>query len=116
VLDRTKEAGAAGDPLYVEVMNAIQEGAKLGLAEQPASQPIVLGGRCWLSSKEFTPAMIKAVYDNLASRSHKDHFTVGIQDDLLTTPFGKRRFRRHAAVSADNASARDDAVGCELVR
>jgi pyruvate-ferredoxin/flavodoxin oxidoreductase len=82
VLDRTKEAGAAGDPLYLDVVNAIQEGAKLNLAEQPASQPTVLGGRYGLSSKEFTPAMVKAVYDNLASRSHKDHFTIGIQDDL----------------------------------
>jgi pyruvate-ferredoxin/flavodoxin oxidoreductase len=82
VLDRTKEAGAAGDPLYLDVVNAIQEGAKLNLAEQPASQPIVLGGRYGLSSKEFTPAMVKTVYDNLASRSHKDHFTIGIQDDL----------------------------------
>jgi pyruvate-ferredoxin/flavodoxin oxidoreductase len=82
VLDRTKEAGATGDPLYLDVVNAIQEGAKLNLAEQPASQPIVLGGRYGLSSKEFTPAMVKAVYDNLASRSHKDHFTIGIQDDL----------------------------------
>jgi pyruvate-ferredoxin/flavodoxin oxidoreductase len=87
VLDRTKEAGAAGDPRYIEVVNAIQEGAKLGLAEQPASQPIVLGGRYGLSSKEFTPAMIRAVYDNLASRARKDHFTIGIQDDLVTTPF-----------------------------
>ena len=82
MLDRTKEAGAAGDPLYLDVVNAIQEGAKLNLAEQPASQPTVLGGRYGLSSKEFTPAMVKAVYDNLASRSHKDHFTIGIQDDL----------------------------------
>ena len=82
VLDRTKEAGAAGDPLYLDVVNAIQEGAKLNLVEQPASQPIVLGGRYGLSSKEFTPAMVKTVYDNLASRSHKDHFTIGIQDDL----------------------------------
>jgi pyruvate-ferredoxin/flavodoxin oxidoreductase len=85
VLDRTKEAGAAGDPLYLDVVNAIQESAKLGLAEQPALQPIVLGGRYGLSSKEFTPAMVKAVYDNLASRSHKDHFTIGIQDDLSHT-------------------------------
>jgi pyruvate/2-oxoacid:ferredoxin oxidoreductase alpha subunit len=53
VLDRTKEPGAAGDPLDLDVVNAIQEGAKLNLAEQPASQPIVLAGRYGLSSKEL---------------------------------------------------------------
>jgi pyruvate-ferredoxin/flavodoxin oxidoreductase len=81
VLDRTKEAGAAGDPLYLDVVNAIQEGKKLGL-DLPAPVPVVLGGRYGLSSKEFTPSMVKAVYDNFAAAERKDHFTVGINDDL----------------------------------
>src|SRR5450755_389891 len=81
VLDRTKEAGAAGDPLYLDVVNAIQEGKKLGL-DLPAPVPVVLGGRYGLSSKEFTPAMVKAVYDNFTAVERKDHFTVGINDDL----------------------------------
>jgi len=81
VLDRTKEAGAAGDPLYLDVVNAIQEGKKLGL-DLPAPVPVVLGGRYGLSSKEFTPAMVKAVYDNFTAAERKDHFTVGINDDL----------------------------------
>jgi pyruvate-ferredoxin/flavodoxin oxidoreductase len=81
VLDRTKEAGAAGDPLYLDVVNAIQEGLKSGM-DRPTVPPVVFGGRYGLSSKEFTPAMVKAVYDNFAQGAPKDHFTVGIQDDL----------------------------------
>ena len=81
VLDRTKEAGAAGDPLYLDVVNAIQEGLKSGPA--PAqSGPACSGGRYGLSSKEFTPAMVKAVYDNFAPGAGKDHFTIGINDDV----------------------------------
>ncbi|MGA9041422.1 MAG: pyruvate:ferredoxin (flavodoxin) oxidoreductase [Terriglobales bacterium] len=81
VLDRTKEAGAAGDPLYLDIVNAIQEGLKLGV-DRPSVAPVVLGGRYGLSSKEFTPAMVKAVYDNFTSGAQKDHFTVGINDDV----------------------------------
>ncbi|HEY1262433.1 MAG TPA: pyruvate:ferredoxin (flavodoxin) oxidoreductase [Terriglobales bacterium] len=81
VLDRTKEAGAAGDPLYLDVVNAVQEGLKRRL-HQPAVPPVVLGGRYGLSSKEFTPAMVKAVFDNFRSHAPKDHFTVGIHDDV----------------------------------
>jgi pyruvate-ferredoxin/flavodoxin oxidoreductase len=81
VLDRTKEAGAGGDPLYLDVVNAIQEGLKLRI-ERPSVTPVVLGGRYGLSSKEFTPAMVKAVYDNFSSSSEKDHFTLGIHDDV----------------------------------
>jgi len=81
VLDRTKEAGAAGDPLYLDVVNAIQEGVKQGLA-LPAIAPLVLGGRYGLSSKEFTPAMVKGVYDNAKVREPMDHFVVGIVDDV----------------------------------
>ncbi len=81
VLDRTKEAGAAREPLYLDVVNAIQEGMKLGYGKLIAA-PEVIGGRYGLSSKEFTPAMVKGVYDNLSQAKPKDHFTIGIQDDV----------------------------------
>jgi pyruvate-ferredoxin/flavodoxin oxidoreductase len=84
VLDRTKEAGAAGEPLYLDIVNAIQEGLRHGYGSLK-SAPIVIGGRYGLSSKEFTPAMVKAVYDNLAEKNPKEHFTIGIQDDLNHT-------------------------------
>jgi pyruvate-ferredoxin/flavodoxin oxidoreductase len=80
VLDRTKEAGAARDPLYLDVVSAVQEGIKLGHGKLRVA-PEIIGGRYGLSSKEFTPAMVKAVYDNLGAVP-KDHFTVGIQDDV----------------------------------
>ncbi|MBZ5654485.1 MAG: pyruvate:ferredoxin (flavodoxin) oxidoreductase [Acidobacteriia bacterium] len=76
VLDRCKEAGAAGEPLYLDVVNALHEGKRS--AE-------VVGGRYGLSSKEFTPAMVKAAYDNLNEPSPKTHFTVGIHDDVGNT-------------------------------
>jgi len=83
VLDRTKEAGAGREPLYLDVVSAIHEGIRLGYGTLKAA-PEIIGGRYGLSSKEFTPAMVKAVYDNLAKPSPeiKDHFTVGIQDDV----------------------------------
>jgi len=84
VLDRTKEAGAGGEPLYLDVVNAIQEGQRQGYGSVKL-WPIVIGGRYGLSSKEFTPAMVKAVYDNLTLGKPKEHFTVGIQDDLNHT-------------------------------
>jgi pyruvate-ferredoxin/flavodoxin oxidoreductase len=84
VLDRTKEAGAAREPLYLDVANAIQEGMKLGHGKLRLA-PEIIGGRYGLSSKEFTPAMVKAVYDNLAEAKPKDHFTIGIQDDVSHT-------------------------------
>ncbi|MFZ0796941.1 MAG: pyruvate:ferredoxin (flavodoxin) oxidoreductase [Terriglobales bacterium] len=84
VLDRTKEAGAAREPLYLDVVSGIQEGIKLGYGALKVA-PEVVGGRYGLSSKEFTPAMVKAVYDNLAKPNPKDHFTVGIQDDVSHT-------------------------------
>jgi pyruvate-ferredoxin/flavodoxin oxidoreductase len=77
VLDRTKEPGAGGEPLYLDCVNA--------LVEQDRSDVRVVGGRYGLSSKELTPAMIKAVFDNLAQPSPKNHFTVGIDDDLSHT-------------------------------
>ncbi len=76
VLDRCKEAGAAGEPLYLDVVNALHE-SKRSIE--------VIGGRYGLSSKEFTPAMVKAVYDNLSQSQPKAHFTVGIQDDVSHT-------------------------------
>jgi pyruvate-ferredoxin/flavodoxin oxidoreductase len=84
VLDRTKEAGAAGEPLYLDIVNALKEGleSKYGNLR---SMPRIVGGRYGLSSKEFTPAMVKAVFDNLRSESPKEHFTVGINDDLSHT-------------------------------
>ena len=77
ILDRTKEPGAGGEPLYLDCVNALHE--------QGRSDVQVIGGRYGLSSKEFTPAMIKAVFDNLALSSRKNHFTVGIDDDLSHT-------------------------------
>ena len=81
VLDRTKEPGAIGEPLYQDVVGALQEGAKHGFGKL-RSTPEVVGGRYGLSSKEFTPAMVKAVYDNLTANPGKEHFTIGIQDDV----------------------------------
>ena len=84
VLDRTKEPGSSGEPLYMDVVNALAETqAEDGL---PMSTfPRVIGGRYGLSSKEFTPAMVKAVYDELSKSKSKNHFTIGINDDLSHT-------------------------------
>ena len=84
VLDRTKEAGGVGEPLYLDVVNAIQEGIQQGFGKLKTA-PLIVGGRYGLSSKEFTPAMVKAVYDNLKLQEPKQHFTVGIQDDVTHT-------------------------------
>ena len=77
VLDRTKEPGASGEPLYLDCLNALYEQEWYDLA--------IIGGRYGLSSKEFTPAMAKAVFDNLAKSAPKNHFTIGIEDDLSHT-------------------------------
>ncbi len=77
VLDRTKEPGAIGEPLYLDVVAA--------LAESERAMPRLVGGRYGLSSKEFTPPMVKAVFDNLTEPSPKNHFTVGIVDDVSHT-------------------------------
>jgi pyruvate-ferredoxin/flavodoxin oxidoreductase len=84
VLDRTKESGSAGEPLYLDVVNAIHESLRLGHGS-PQSSAIVVGGRYGLSSKEFTPAMVKAVYENLAAEKPRNHFTIGIHDDVSQT-------------------------------
>ncbi len=82
VLDRCKEPGSAGEPLYQDVVTAFAEGVA---SNRRPSMPRILGGRYGLSSKEFTPAMVKAVFDNLASLTPKPHFTVGITDDVSHT-------------------------------
>jgi pyruvate-ferredoxin/flavodoxin oxidoreductase len=81
VLDRTKEPGAVGEPLYLDVVAALRE-AREECRTPFAHEPHVLGGRYGLSSKEFTPAMVKAVFDQLATPRPRLHFTVGITDDV----------------------------------
>ncbi len=84
VLDRTKEPGSAGEPLYLDILNALVEGQTEGIMPTKAF-PKVIGGRYGLSSKEFTPAMVKAVYDELGKEKPKNHFTIGINDDVTKT-------------------------------
>jgi pyruvate-ferredoxin/flavodoxin oxidoreductase len=79
VLDRTKEPGAVGDPLYLDVLAALREAREEGIH---APDPKVVAGRYGLSSKEFNPAMVKAVFDELSKDRPKNHFTVGIVDDV----------------------------------
>ncbi|HVM70836.1 MAG TPA: pyruvate:ferredoxin (flavodoxin) oxidoreductase [Anaerolineales bacterium] len=74
VLDRTKEAGSGGEPLYLDVVNALFENGRTDIK--------VIGGRYGLSSKEFTPAMVKAVFDELEKAAPKQHFVVGINEDV----------------------------------
>jgi pyruvate-ferredoxin/flavodoxin oxidoreductase len=84
VLDRTKEPGSIGEPLYLDVVAALQEGVTAGRTPFAAA-PRVIGGRYGLSSKEFTPAMAKAALDELSSVRPRCHFTVGIRDDVTHT-------------------------------
>lgn len=77
VLDRTKEPGSIGDPLYLDVVSAFVESGK--------PMPKIIGGRYGLSSKEFTPAMVKGIYDELSKSKPKNHFTIGINDDVTHT-------------------------------
>ena len=82
VLDRCKEPGASGEPLYQDIVTVLAENsAKLPFA----AMPTVVGGRYGLSSKEFTPAMVKGIYDELAKTAPKNHFTIGIDDDVSHT-------------------------------
>jgi pyruvate-ferredoxin/flavodoxin oxidoreductase len=81
VLDRTKEPGAVGEPLYLEVLAALTEQFDGGTAPF-AEMPRVIGGRYGLSSKEVTPSMIKPIFDEAAAERPKRHFTVGIYDDV----------------------------------
>jgi len=82
VLDRTKEPGSLGEPLYLDVVAAVSEATADGLLAAP---PKVVGGRYGLGSKEFNPGMAKAVLDNLTAERPKNHFTVGIIDDITHT-------------------------------
>jgi len=84
VLDRTKEPGSLGEPLYQDVVTALRE-AEQAHIHRFHHQLTVIGGRYGLSSKEFTPAMVKAVYDELGRPRPKRHFTVGINDDVSHT-------------------------------
>ena len=77
VLDRTKEPGAGGEPLYLDVVNALAEGGRKKVK--------VIGGRYGLASKEFTPGMVKSVFDEMRKAKPKVHFTVGINDDVSHT-------------------------------
>ncbi|HPP87624.1 MAG TPA: pyruvate:ferredoxin (flavodoxin) oxidoreductase, partial [bacterium] len=77
VLDRTKEPGALGEPLYLDVCSTLFENGRTNIK--------VVGGRYGLSSKDFTPSMVKAVFDNLKETEPKNHFTVGIIDDVTNT-------------------------------
>jgi pyruvate-ferredoxin/flavodoxin oxidoreductase len=77
VLDRQKEPGAGGEPLYLDVVNALVEAGKADIA--------CVGGRYGLSSKEFTPAMVKSVVENLSADTPRNHFTIGINDDVTNT-------------------------------
>ncbi len=84
VLDRTKEPGSTGEPLYQDVITAFSEALDEGTAPIK-SFPTIVGGRYGLSSKEFTPSMVKAVFDELKKSRPKNHFTVGIKDDVTHT-------------------------------
>ena len=88
VLDRTKEPGSLGEPLYQDVVTALRE-AQQAHIDRFHHEITVIGGRYGLSSKEFTPAMVKAVYDELTHTRPKRHFTVGINDDVthLSLPY-----------------------------
>lgn len=83
VLDRTKEPGSLGEPLYQDVCTVFME---------KKETPLVIGGRYGLGSKEFNPTMVKAIYDNLAAKEPKNHFTVGIVDDVSYTSLEPKEF------------------------
>jgi len=84
VLDRTKEPGSGGEPLYLDCIAALSEMIAAGDAPMQA-MPRIVGGRYGLASHEFTPAMVRSVYDNLAAERPRNHFTIGIEDDLSGT-------------------------------
>ena len=84
VLDRTKEPGSTGEPLYLDVVTALNEHIA-GNGGHITAMPKVVGGRYGLSSKEFTPAMVKGVFDELKKDAPKNHFVVGIKDDVMNS-------------------------------
>jgi len=83
VLDRTKEPGSLGEPLYLDIVSALNEAKEEGTFS--FEMPHIIGGRYGLSSKEFTPGMIKAIFDELKKDKLKNHFTIGIHDDVTGT-------------------------------
>lgn len=92
VLDRTKEPGAGGEPLFLDVSSALAEAYSSGVR---SSLPRVIGGRYGLSSKEFTPGMVKAVFDELALETPRPRFTVGINDDVTNLSLDFQQFPVH---------------------
>jgi pyruvate-ferredoxin/flavodoxin oxidoreductase len=84
VMDRTKEAGAVGEPMYTDVQSAINEALENGTAPF-TKHPVIVGGRYGLGSAEFNPPMVLAIYKNLNADRPKNHFTVGITDDVTNT-------------------------------
>jgi pyruvate-ferredoxin/flavodoxin oxidoreductase len=84
VLDRTKEPGSTGEPLYLDTLSALTEQWQ-AIHPESGKTPRVTGGRYGLSSKEFTPAMVQAVFKELANEKPKNHFTLGIRDDVSLT-------------------------------
>ncbi len=82
VMDRTKEPGSAGEPLYLDIRAAVGEATE---SNSSAYQPLILSGRYGLGSAEFTPTMVKAIYDNMEGMAPKNHFCVGPNDDLAGT-------------------------------
>ncbi len=101
VLDRTKEPGADGEPLYKDVMTAMAQAVMCG---QLVALPRVIGGRFGLASKEFTPGMVKAVFDELCRDAPKNDFTIGIIDDVSHTSLAwDNAFRTRATIGVMNA-------------
>jgi pyruvate-ferredoxin/flavodoxin oxidoreductase len=84
VLDRTKEPGSVGEPLYLDVIGALYEARAQGISHLN-EDPVVVGGRYGLSSKDFNAAMVRGVFDELEKEKPKNHFTVGIHDDVTHT-------------------------------
>ncbi len=92
MLDRTKEPGSNGEPLYQDVMTALAQALSDGKID---NMPQVSGGRYGLSSKEFTPAMVRAVFEELENKNPKRQFTVGIKDDITHLSLDVRRRLQH---------------------
>ena len=104
ILDRTKEPGSAGDPLYQDVITALQENRIEGYHKLQA-EPKVVAGRYGLSSKEFTPAMVRAVYDEIGRDKPKNHFTIGIRDDVTQTSIEWKNGSGNGAAAKKSGSA-----------
>jgi pyruvate-ferredoxin/flavodoxin oxidoreductase len=101
VLDRTKEPGALGEPLYLDVVTSLAEAAARGALPFGAGMPRVIGGRYGLSSKELTPSHIAGVFRELGAPQPKQHFTVGIHDDVTRLSIDPDRDVRYARPAAE---------------